>query len=312
MRNALLLLLLLTACGGIQQVACFLPAPPPRSAFPSSSRRAAWGEADSDGDSRSLEQLTVVKLKNILRERGLPVSGRKEELLERLLSLEEQRKEDVQVDVQERDRPFGEKNEMYRYFATCARGLEGVLKSELASPQIGASDIKGSGRGVSFGGDAGVGYRAVLWLRTALRVMVLVAESTSVQDRQALYDLTSTVDWASFMAPDDTLSVDATNAGAPPEDLSHSHFSALTVKNAVVDKFRESHGIRPSVDTQNAAMPLIVHLEGGGAKLYRALSGCESLHKRGYRRVMHAASLKETTAAGLLLNTGWDPSSQVL
>lgn len=40
--------------------------------------------------------------------------------------------------------------------------------------------------------------------------------------------------------------------------------------------------------------------------------GTRSMHKRGYRDAMHAASLKENVAAGLLLASGWNPETQAL
>jgi len=41
--------------------------------------------------------------------------------------------------------------------------------------------------------------------------------------------------------------------------------------------------------------------------VYRSLGGSGSLHKRGYRSTMHAASLRETLAAGCLMHAGWPP-----
>lgn len=82
-------------------------------------------------------------------------------------------------------------------------------------------------------------------------------------------------------------------------------------QNAVVDQFRDS-GQRPSVDTDTPDLPLVVYIDKGSALLYRSLSGTRSMHKRGYRDAMHAASLKENVAAGLLLASGWDPEAQSL
>ncbi|CAN0460400.1 unnamed protein product, partial [Hapterophycus canaliculatus] len=62
-------------------------------------------------------------------------------------------------------------------------------------------------------------------------------------------------------------------------------------QNAVVDQLRDN-GQRPSVDTENPDLPLVVYLDRGRALLYRSLSGTRSMHKRGYRDAMHAASLK--------------------
>lgn len=56
----------------------------------------------------------------------------------------------------------------------------------------------------------------------------------------------------------------------------------------------------------------MVYLDRGRALLYRSLSGTRSMHKRGYRDAMHAASLKENVAAGLLLASGWNPEEQSL
>eukprot|EP00903_Cladosiphon_okamuranus_P014023 g13040.t1 len=203
------------------------------------------------------------------------------------------------------------------YFATCPRGLETVLRDELLSPLIGATLVKSSGRGCHFRGDQAVGYKAILWLRTAHRVLELVGEGGTplgdpIDGAESLYRAAADVDWSRFMRHGQTLSVDAI-LGVVPDGLMHSHFTALTVKNAVVDQLRDSgNGQRPSVDTENPDLPLVVYLDRGRALLYRSLSGTRSMHKRGYRDAMHAASLKENVAAGLLLASGWDPETQAL
>jgi len=177
-----------------------------------------------------------------------------------------------------------------------------------------------------------------------------------------------------------TLSVSTIYASKPPnKELCHSHYTALTVKNALVDIVRElrDDGIRPNVDIYNPDVPLVVVLKGrrlndgrggrggrGGrndynsydtqedemgvadVELYRCLHTQGSLHRRGYRSggdnndsswnddeeetewetnnsrrrndnrpqevstsappPIHKAAMKETMAAGLLLEAGWD------
>ena len=95
------------------------------------------------------------------------------------------------------------------------------------------------------------------------------------------------------------------NSGS--NDLSHTHYTALTVKNALVDTCREYYGKRPNVDIHNADVPFQILLHENTCTLYRCLNN-ESLHKRGYRSSfdIHKASLKESLAAGLLLTCGWD------
>ena len=58
------------------------------------------------------------------------------------------------------------------------------------------------------------------------------------------------------------------------------------------------------MDAEGATVPLLLHVHRSKASLYRLLSGASSMHKRGYRDKMHAASLKESVAAGLLLHAG--------
>jgi 23S rRNA G2445 N2-methylase RlmL len=105
-----------------------------------------------------------------------------------------------------------------------------------------------------------------------------------------------------------------------PSDISHSHYTALTIKNALVDAVRDlrDDGERPSVDIESADVPLVAFVKGGGGgttstaqttsiSLYRQLHH-GSLHKRGYRSnsSIHKASMKESMAAGLLLATNYD------
>jgi len=177
-----------------------------------------------------------------------------------------------------------------------------------------------------------------------------------------------------------TLSVSTIYASKPPnKELCHSHYTALTVKNALVDSVRElrDDGIRPNVDIYNPDVPLVVVLKGrrlnngsgrsrgrndynsyetqeddmvADVELYRCLHTQGSLHRRGYRSgstddsassswndddvetewemdtdnsrrrnnnrpqevstsappPIHKAAMKETMAAGLLLESGWD------
>ena len=76
--------------------------------------------------------------------------------------------------------------------------------------------------------------------------------------------------------------------GRLPKDISHSHYTALTIKNSLVDQVRAlKDGERPNVDIDDPDVPLVAifHSHGHAAEmsLYRSLSPPGSLHKRGYR-----------------------------
>ncbi|KAJ8598079.1 hypothetical protein CTAYLR_005582 [Chrysophaeum taylorii] len=187
-----------------------------------------------------------------------------------------------------------------RYHASCAKGLEPQLASELS--RFGASDIEVSSRGVEFEGEARVGYAAVVNSRLATRVSEVLARG-ECRTADDLYALGRSVRWRDIITPDQTLRVETRVGERVPRGLDHSHFSSLTLKNAVVDELREKVGSRPSIDTNDPDLPLGLYLHRGDAIIARALSS-HSLHKRGYRAAMHKAALKETLAAGCLAIAG--------
>ena len=96
------------------------------------------------------------------------------------------------------------------YFATCVKGLEPVLAAELQGPQVGALAVHEGHLGVHFEGSDAVGARAVLWLRSALRVMELLATDDDVSNQRSLYSLARSVRWEDLLTSEEqTLSVQA-------------------------------------------------------------------------------------------------------
>lgn len=185
-----------------------------------------------------------------------------------------------------------------RYFATCARGVEPILADELRG--LGADAVEPGRGGVHFAGDRALLYRANLWLRTAIRVLMPVLEApvTSPED---LYDTVQSVDWSQYLTPEHTLAVDC---NVRDSHLTHSKYAALKTKDAICDQFVERVGRRPSVDVDEPMVGLNLHVYRDQAVLSLDSSG-ESLHKRGYRPVLTKAPLNEALAAALVLLTGW-------
>ena len=250
------------------------------------------------------------------------------------------------------------------YFATCIPGLSSTLAKELID--IGADNVEISGTsGVKFRGgrsEEDIGMKALMYVRTAHRIMELITTSTSysenrddyyddyngnneddyfynqnpkeiIHDRDSLYNFIQ-----SSITPYHlqnllgngkggllTLNVSTimNNQRCIPKDLCHSHYTALTIKNALVDNVRNlrKDGKRPDVDLDDPDVPLMAVLRGvqddsnrgrSSSKrnyrsrgdrneydddrnngydektvhvsLYRILhSGGSSLHRRGYR-----------------------------
>ena len=192
------------------------------------------------------------------------------------------------------------------WFVACGLGLEPAVESELH--EIGAAEVVALRGGVGFRGDLRMGYRANLWLRSAIRVQEQLLD-TRIHDTEDLYAAVAGLDWEQWMTPDQTLAVFASIRDAPA--FSHSGYVALRTKDAIVDQFRARHGRRPSVDTHMPDLPIKLFLQGDHLRIYRDFSGV-SLHKRGYRPVQVKSPLNEATAAGLLRLTGWDRASPLI
>jgi putative N6-adenine-specific DNA methylase len=94
-----------------------------------------------------------------------------------------------------------------------------------------------------------------------------------------------------------TIAVHATTQDNP--NLRHSGFSALKVKDAIVDMLRDRNGRRPDVNVRDPDVSVVLHVRGSEARLYVDLAG-EPLHRRGYRAAMVDAPLKESLAAAIL------------
>lgn len=199
-------------------------------------------------------------------------------------------------------------NSLRNFFISTVTGVEDVLASELGSENIGARNIKTGKCGVYFQGDSFTAFNALIWSRTSLRLMEVILESTDIHTRDDLYSFVSSIDWSKYLSYHNTLKVDTTLGGDISKDLSHSHYTSLTVKNAVVDQFMDKLGKRPDVDIENPDLSLFLYIHRGKASLYRVWSGEDSMHKRGYRQLVHKAALRETTAATILKMTKWKPN----
>ncbi|MFP4100747.1 THUMP domain-containing class I SAM-dependent RNA methyltransferase, partial [Coleofasciculus sp.] len=103
----------------------------------------------------------------------------------------------------------------------------------------------------------------------------------------------------------------AVNATGKTKQLNHSHFTALQVKNAIVDQQRSQFGKRSSVNIDKPDLLVNVHLHQNRCILSLDSSGT-SLHRRGYRSAMGLAPLKETLAAALLELAEWHPKLPLL
>ena len=189
--------------------------------------------------------------------------------------------------------------------AKTLEGLEEILAQELAD--IGAKRILPGKRAVEFEGDLEVMYRANLECRTAIRILYSIGRFTVFNERE-LYDAVKSIDWEYYMKKDETLAVDAV---VNSEYFNHSKYAALKSKDAIVDRFREKFGSRPSVDLDHPKLRINVHIRGSFLNISLDSSG-DSLHRRGYRSRARQAPISEVLAAGIIKLSGWDKKTALL
>lgn len=183
--------------------------------------------------------------------------------------------------------------------ATCPKGIEGLLADELTA--LGAEPGKTTVAGVYFSADQATAYRVCLWSRLANRVILLLAREAMIEAAEQVRDVVARISWSQHLAPGKTLAVDFHGRS---DHIRHTRFGAQTVKDGVVDALQLAGQERPNVDTKTPDLRIYAHLHRANLSLGIDLSG-ESLHRRGYRRDVGHAPLKENLAAALLVRAGW-------
>jgi 23S rRNA G2445 N2-methylase RlmL len=186
-----------------------------------------------------------------------------------------------------------------RFFATAAQGTESLLADELRELRL--DRVKPTRGGVAFAGRWEDAWRACLWSRIAVRILLPLTEYPC-RGPEDLYAGASRVEWDEHLSPKTTLAVSA--VGSAP-GLDNTMFISMKVKDAIVDVLRDKFGSRPSVDRVDPDVGVFARVGGKRASLYLDLSG-DALHKRGYRVGSARAPLKETLAAALVRASGWD------
>ena len=178
-------------------------------------------------------------------------------------------------------------------------GFEEILAKEIKD--LGGGNVVTGVRNVSFEGDTGFMYKANLCLRTAIKIIKPI-HSFSVRTEKELYRKIYSMDWGEFLSVDTTFAIDST---VNSDNFSHSLYVSQKVKDAIVDKFRDTDGTRPNVDVKFPDVRINIHIHKDHCNVSLDSSG-RSLHQRGYRTATNIAPINEVLASGLLLMSGWD------
>ena len=190
----------------------------------------------------------------------------------------------------------------FRFAATTLFGLEEVLAEELRD--LGAEDILKRNRAVEFTGSLALMYKANLYLRTALRVLLII-KTFRVRNEDHLYDTLLKIEWENVFDKNYTFAITPV-VNSPL--FRNSRFIAQKAKDAIADRFRRTTGSRPTVELSKPDIVVNIHISDEMVNVSLDSSG-EPLFKRGYRVESHMAPLNEVLAAGMILLSGWDRSS---
>lgn len=125
------------------------------------------------------------------------------------------------------------------FYAVCPAGFERIVSEELKSQGI--KRIRPLKGGVAFFGTIEDALRACLWLRSASRVLLVLAR-IGCANAEELYEQTRAISWQEHIGPDATIAVSAHGTN---RELRNTQFSAMRVKDAICDELRAQTGKRP-------------------------------------------------------------------
>ena len=184
--------------------------------------------------------------------------------------------------------------------ASSPEGLEKSLAEEISN--LGGFNINTYKRFINFECDFETFYRVHFYSRLAFRFYREIA-SFNCYDKQSLYaGVRDSFDWLNWLHYEKTFNVQVTGRTS---SLSHTHFTALEVKNSITDLQKAVWNKRSNISLDNPDFIIHLHLNNNKAIL-SLQSSVESLHKRGYRPAIGNAPLKENLASGLINMTQWN------
>ena len=188
---------------------------------------------------------------------------------------------------------------LYTIIAVSTFGLESVVALELKA--LGYDGLTVENGRVLFQGDERDIARCNIWLRTADRVLIKVAEFKAV-DFEDLFQGTLRVPWEEMIPVNGTMHV--VGKSVKSQLFSVKDCQAI-VKRAVVEAMRRKYR-KEWFEESGPLYRIEISMLKDVATLTVDTSG-SGLHRRGYRLGSGEAPLRETIAAGLVILSRWKP-----
>lgn len=188
--------------------------------------------------------------------------------------------------------------ERYEFICPCHFGLESVLKQEITA--LGYEIVSVEDGKVTFAGDVTAFARANVFLRTTERVLWKVG-SFHAETFEELFQGTKAIPWETIFPVDARFWVAKANS-VKSKLFSPSDIQSI-MKKAIVERMKQHYKVEWFEET-GASFPIRVAILKDEVLVGIDTSG-ESLHKRGYRKLISKAPITETLAAALVMLTPW-------
>ncbi len=182
--------------------------------------------------------------------------------------------------------------------ATATFGLEAVVRRQIEA--LGYDIIKTEDGKVTFAGDEEAIVKANLWLRSADRVLLKMAEFKATTFEE-LFQQTNTIYWERLIPLDGRFTVTCSTVKSK---LHHPPSIQSIAKKAIVERMKLAYGFERFKET-GADYTVKVTILKDRVTLTVDTTG-PGLHKRGYRVSDVEAPIKETLAAALIELSFWN------
>lgn len=193
------------------------------------------------------------------------------------------------------------KRQLHSIILTSTLGIEELCRKEAI--EHGAIETTVRPGKVEIKAELETAYRLALHSRFGSRVLLEIARF-SADNKETFYNQAVEIEWEKEIPEDSTIAIDCRIYSTRNTELIHSVYAAQLLKDAVCDRMRKITGKRPQVDTKHPNIRLALNIRQKSCMISLDFSG-EALHKRGYRKQMTTAPLKENLAAAILERAGW-------
>ena len=190
------------------------------------------------------------------------------------------------------------------WIATAKIGLESTVAFQLH--KLGILDTETLDARVMFHGGYAEMAKALLWLRTAERLLMTVG-TFHADTFDSLFEQTKELPWNRFLTPKTRIHV--TGKSAKSTLFSVSDCQSI-VKKAIVESLKASYHVSSIPETDEEVIMEVGILKD---EVTLALDCCGAgLSRRGYRTYNVAAPLSETLGAGLILLSRFFPDTPLI